>query len=97
MQCRHAKLGPLGRELQMPRSRGLASDRKSLERSTPLRQNPLREAVGLRVKNLDVGSSALVVGDGKRGKDWIVTVPNELAGPRARGAQGLGARVGGEE
>jgi len=44
----------------------------------------LREALGLRVKDLDFGHRAIVVRRGKGGKDRVVTLPDELIVPLRR-------------
>ena len=44
----------------------------------------LREAVCLRVKDLDFPRLALIVRDGKGGKDRVVTLPSELVAPLQR-------------
>lgn len=44
----------------------------------------LLEAVRLRVKDIDVGHRALFVRNAKGGKDWVVTLPDELVEPLER-------------
>ena len=44
----------------------------------------LMESVRLRVKDLDFGHRALLVRDGKGGKDRVVTLPDELVEPLTR-------------
>ena len=41
----------------------------------------LREALSLRIKDLDFAHRAIIVRHGKGGKDRVVTMPNELRGP----------------
>ena len=48
----------------------------------------LRESVGLRVKDLDFDHRALLVRDGKGGKDRVVTMPEELIIPLGRHLEG---------
>ena len=44
----------------------------------------LLEAMHLRVKDLDLGRRAIIVRDGKGGKDRVVTLPDELVFPLQR-------------
>jgi integron integrase len=44
----------------------------------------LMESVRLRVKDLDFAHRAVLVRDGKGGKDWVVTLPDELVEPLQR-------------